>query len=335
MTFYPNQIMPSNQQDETNDVPGNDQVMNARDHNVIENELRAVQQIIGVLGSSDTATVLGALSDVRQQLSEVLEKEPTKQQAFDFLVSPGGQGDVTRIDAALYHLPVAGGSIRLDSGTHNVGSQLEMPVGQNVQFSGEGGSTVVLIADTITGFGLIRPTTVSFTDTTFKAASGSSTNVAIEISNGGTLYLSRCIFQDFDYAIKFTGTGGQLYIDDCLFQDSLTTSVHVAVDGGIVSVNGTRITHNSQNGVGIDVTDGEIMLNTTRFDDAEFGVRAIGDADLVISCNGAHVTGCDTGVLLSGATTATVVGNTLKSNTTANVTDNSTGTTTVASNSEL
>ena len=335
MAFYPNQIVPSNQQDEVNDVPGNDQVMNARDHNVLENEVRAVEQMLGVSGSTDTGTVLGALSDIRQQLSEVLEKETTKQQAFDFLVSPAGNGDVTRIDAALYHLPIAGGSIRLDTGTHNVGSQLEMPVGQNVQFSGEGASTVVMVADTITGFGLIRPTTISFTDVKFQAATGSSTNIAIEINNGGTLYLSRCIFQDFNYAIKFTGTGGQVFIDDCQFNDSLTTSVHIAVDSGVVSMNGSRITHNSQNGIGIDVTDGEVMLNTTRIDDAEFGVRAIGDADLVISCNGSHLTGCDTGMLLSGATTGTVVGNTLKDNTTANVTDSSTGTTTVANNSEL
>lgn len=334
MSYFPASIVPADTKNETFDVPGNDSIMNARDYNRLDDEIRAIEGTIGILGSTDIGTVLGSIYDIRRQISEVMSRQPTIQKPFDFIVSPGGGGDASRIDAVINKLPVAGGTIRLDSGNHNVASKIDMPVGQNVSFVGEGMSTLITIADTITGFGLIRPTSICFSDMKFKAATGSTTAVAIEINNGGTLYLTRCAFEAFEYAVKFTGTGGHVYITDCYYQDSLVASLHIAVSGGVMVVNGTRIIHNSQSGIGINATDGQVIVGSTKIDNADFGIKAIGSADLVLNCSNALISTCAKAALLSGAATATVVGNTLKGNTGA-ITNNSTGATTVANNTTL
>jgi len=52
MAYFPEQIMPSNLKDESQDVRGNPHVIGASDHNKIDEEIRAIETYIGVKPSS-------------------------------------------------------------------------------------------------------------------------------------------------------------------------------------------------------------------------------------------------------------------------------------------
>ena len=70
MSFFPESLMPSGVKAEAEDVNGNQFVLSGSDHNRLDEEIRAIEKIVGVRGSDVPCTVVSMLRAIRGPVGE-------------------------------------------------------------------------------------------------------------------------------------------------------------------------------------------------------------------------------------------------------------------------
>lgn len=71
MSYFPESLMPSRIKQEAEDVNGNQFILSGSDHDRLDEEIRAIEKILGVRGSDVPCTVVSMLRAIRDQLENI------------------------------------------------------------------------------------------------------------------------------------------------------------------------------------------------------------------------------------------------------------------------
>jgi hypothetical protein len=311
MAFFPNRVIGANRKDESRDVPGNDEIINARDFNSHDEEIRAVEAFIGTAQSTDQATLVGRMSSIVAQVAKLSGQVSSfgiPSYGPDAVVDPVSGGTHTTIHAALTALPVTGGWIHLRPGVHKVHDPVVLygvsASGKSVLITGSGESTLVEVGKNTTGFLHKLPTTLILADMIIGAVSGSISSIGIDVNEGsGRLAMSNVRVKGMQNGVLIRGVGCSGYLNGCTFDDSTLISVKLDSESSSLAMDGCRIRGQGA-GTGISLLEGTLLVSSLHVNNVSVGVivQSTSNKICIVDLSGV-VSSCSACIQLSGVKT--------------------------------
>lgn len=336
MSTYPSRVAGANIQDETNDVPGNDQIVNARDYNIHDREIRAIEEFIGTSSDTSNSTVVGKVYKLQtsvNQLSQKVDALNNKPYGPDAIVDSLGDGTHTSIQSALADLPATGGWIHVHPGLFILSDPVSFygdASGKSVLITGCGNATMLEVAKNTTGFIHKLPSTMIVSNLDMSVSSGSTSSNGFDMKDSsGVLVLDNVNMTGMQKAITVQGVGCRLFVKNSMINGSTISSIDIDSATSSSYISNCRINHTATNGTnvgtGILFKEGNLYLSSVEIISAVTGISITSSSspakNSFANMLGLSVSYCTTPISVSGPGIFAYIQTILQNNTTNTITD--------------